>query len=244
MKSRLAFMEVSADQQATVAAVRPLIGKLIGKALDRFYARVRQQPETARFFRDGSHVSSAKAAQESHWMNIANGRFDEEFHASVRRIGAVHARIGLEPRWYVGAYALVLEELLAGIGRHYSPWRRALALFRAPTATDASIAIVKAALLDMELSLSVYFEEAQVERDAAITATEQALTALASGELTTTLSGLPGSFAVLESSYNEALGKLRDLIGSVTDSATTIRTGSGEIAQASEDLARRTESNA
>jgi methyl-accepting chemotaxis protein len=48
----------------------------------------------------------------------------------------------------------------------------------------------------------------------------------------------------LQASYNHALGRLRDLIGSVSESATAIRTGSGEIAQASEDLARRTESNA
>ncbi|MEG8053228.1 protoglobin domain-containing protein [Sphingomonas aerolata] len=115
---------MGADQQATVAAVRPLIESLIGGALDKFYDRVRNQPETSPFFRDAGHMTSAKSAQATHWMNIARGQFDASFYDSVRRIGTVHARIGLEPRWYVGAYALVLENLLEGIGRHYSPWRR------------------------------------------------------------------------------------------------------------------------
>ena len=48
----------------------------------------------------------------------------------------------------------------------------------------------------------------------------------------------------LKNNFNEALAKLRELIGAVGESALTIQTGSGEIAQASEDLARRTESNA
>ncbi len=244
VSSRLTFMEMGPKQQATVAAVRPLIQKIIGGALDRFYARVRQQPETAHFFRDTAHMDAAKSAQASHWLNIASGRFDEKFYGSVRRIGSVHARIGLEPRWYVGAYAVVLEVLLEGIGKEYSPWRRLMRGFRGPSATDATVAIVKAALLDMELSLSVYFEEAQVERNAAITATGSALNALAAGDLTNTLNGLPESFAPLEVSYNDALNQLRDLIGAVSQSTTTIRTGSHEIAQASEDLARRTESNA
>ncbi|KQU58067.1 chemotaxis protein [Sphingomonas sp. Leaf339] len=54
----------------------------------------------------------------------------------------------------------------------------------------------------------------------------------------------PPEYAAVKTNFNEAIDALRDLIGAVSESATTIRTGSGEIAQASEDLARRTESNA
>jgi methyl-accepting chemotaxis protein len=71
------------------------------------------------------------------------------------------------------------------------------------------------------------------------------LSELSDGNLTAAInSDFPAEYGVLKSNFNEALGKLRDLIGAVSESAMTIRTGSGEIAQASEDLARRTESNA
>jgi methyl-accepting chemotaxis protein len=50
--------------------------------------------------------------------------------------------------------------------------------------------------------------------------------------------------ATLKTNFNEAVSQLRGLIGSVITSAEQLRTGSIEIAQASEDLARRTESNA
>ena len=71
------------------------------------------------------------------------------------------------------------------------------------------------------------------------------LAALSKGDLTAEISAdYPADYAELKTNFNEALGSLRTLIGSVTQSTAAIRTGSGEIAHASEDLARRTEANA
>ncbi len=71
------------------------------------------------------------------------------------------------------------------------------------------------------------------------------LSALSRGDLTAQIQAdYPVDYAELKTNFNEALVSLRGLIGSVAESAVAIRTGSGEIAQASEDLARRTEANA
>jgi methyl-accepting chemotaxis protein len=68
---------------------------------------------------------------------------------------------------------------------------------------------------------------------------------LALGDLTATIDAdLTGPFAGIKRSFDAALRSLRDLIGTVGASAANIRTGAAEIAQASEDLARRTEGNA
>jgi len=68
---------------------------------------------------------------------------------------------------------------------------------------------------------------------------------LAKGDLTASITReFPGEYVQLKTNFNEAVSSLRTLIGSVMESAATINTGSTEIAQASEDLARRTESNA
>ncbi|MCD2325109.1 methyl-accepting chemotaxis protein, partial [Sphingomonas sp. IC-56] len=73
----------------------------------------------------------------------------------------------------------------------------------------------------------------------------ESLSRLTNGDLTADVTAdVPPAYAELKANFNEALASLRTLIGSVAESATAIRTGSGEIAQASEDLARRTEANA
>ncbi|MEW9855011.1 methyl-accepting chemotaxis protein [Novosphingobium sp. M1R2S20] len=244
ISSRLSFMAFGAEQRRRVAALKPQISALIGGALERFYSQARATPVTAAFFRDGAHMQKAKAAQQAHWLHIADGEFDDEFYQSVRRIGSVHARIGLEPRWYIGAYALVLEDLLRGLARKQTLMGRVRAFFGRSDAQEVSIAIMKAALLDMDLSVSIYFEQAQADRTLAVEKLTGALESLAKGDMSADLAGLPEAFAALEHNYNSAVANLRELIGSVIESTDQIRAGSGEIAIASEDLARRTESNA
>ncbi|MBC9032523.1 MCP four helix bundle domain-containing protein [Sphingomonas sp. JC676] len=71
------------------------------------------------------------------------------------------------------------------------------------------------------------------------------LLSLTQGDLTAQIkTDFPTAYAELKTNFNEAIESLRSLIGSVMESTATIRVGSGEIAQASEDLARRTEGNA
>lgn len=214
IQSRLDFMGLNKEQRATLAAMQPMVKIHVGAALDNFYATARKTASTRAMFRDDQHMLKAKAQQEAHWQRISSGRFDDEFYDSVRRIGGVHARIGLEPRWYIGAYGLVLEGLLRAIGKRSTPLQRLLGRFRGPSDTEASIAIVKAALVDMEMSVSMYLEVAQSERDKAMAET-----------------------AIRDET-------LRELLDWINNIASSLRVGAGEIAQAAEDLARRTESNA
>ncbi len=237
-------MEMDQPQLDQLRAAKPIVERAIGPALDRFYARATATPETAQFFRDTAHMARAKGAQERHWARISDATFDDEYLDGARRIGAVHARIGLEPRWYIGSYALVIEGLIESAHRHMPWWRRALSLFRGPGAVATSIALTKAALLDMEVSLSVYFEMAQADREAAVTKLQGALGAMADGDLTRDLDGMPASFAALERAFNETMGKMRVMIGAVSEGTGRLASGIGEISTASEDLARRTESNA
>ncbi|WP_448664841.1 methyl-accepting chemotaxis protein [Sphingomonas sp. CJ20] len=244
LRSRLAFMEMDQDQLDQLRSAQSIVRSSIGPALDRFYARASATPETARFFTDTAHMARAKAAQERHWARISEGTFDAEYMDGARRIGATHARIGLDPRWYIGSYAIVIEGLMRSAHRNLPWWRRALAMFRGPSAVDVSVALTKAALLDMEVSLSVYFEVEEADRTAAVSKLEDMFNALAGGDLTRTLEGMPKNFAAVERAYNDTIDKMRTMIGAVTEGTGRIASGIGEISTASEDLARRTESNA
>ncbi|MBW4330330.1 methyl-accepting chemotaxis protein [Stakelama sp. CBK3Z-3] len=85
-----------------------------------------------------------------------------------------------------------------------------------------------------------------VEEQAAVVREFSAqLERVADGDLTAEVTAdLTGDYAVLKDNFNHALVNLRELLGQVQGTVSAIRTGSHEIAQASEDLARRTEANA
>ena len=87
--------------------------------------------------------------------------------------------------------------------------------------------------------------EADAEQAHVLGALETQLDALSRGDLTASIDApVAARFDSVKGNFNRAVTNLRTLIAQVLESATTIRTGSTEIAAASEDLARRTEANA
>ncbi|QDX25761.1 HAMP domain-containing protein [Sphingomonas suaedae] len=86
---------------------------------------------------------------------------------------------------------------------------------------------------------------AEAEQKQVIDTLSHHLETLAQGDLSRGIDAeFSGSYAGLKANFNGAVESLRTLIQSVMDSARTIGAGSSEIEQASEDLARRTESAA
>jgi methyl-accepting chemotaxis protein len=83
------------------------------------------------------------------------------------------------------------------------------------------------------------------EQAEVVAALRSSLEALTRGDFTAEIrADFPPAYAELKANFNEALSSLRGLVGSVMSSTENITTGSVQIAQASEDLSRRTEANA
>ncbi|PZT96931.1 MAG: chemotaxis protein [Brevundimonas sp.] len=226
-------------------------------ALDAFYDRIRATPETRRFFQDETHMGRAKSAQIGHWDAIIDGRIDEDYGRAVAAIGRTHARIGLEPRWYIGGYGVLLGELIKAVATRP---RKAFAGAAHDRRTGQALAeLNQRALLDMDLAISIYLETLEAERDQAaaakaeadarqaevVAALGQALKTLAQGDLGVSIQAeFPPEYETLKADFNAAAASLRQAFGAVADSAEAVRTGSGELAIASDDLAVRTERQA
>ncbi|URD60530.1 methyl-accepting chemotaxis protein [Sphingomonas sp. KRR8] len=96
-----------------------------------------------------------------------------------------------------------------------------------------------------QVHLQAAKDRCEADQQLVVATLSESLDRLAKGDLSTSVSAeFSGDYAALKTNFNEAVAQLRSLIGSVITSAEQLRTGSIEIAQASEDLARRTESNA
>ena len=88
-------------------------------------------------------------------------------------------------------------------------------------------------------------EEKREQTDLIVGSIGAGLAALAAGDLSVRVEAeLSGPFAKLKEDFNAAMISVEQTIGMVVESATNIRTGSKEIAQAADDLSRRTEQQA
>jgi methyl-accepting chemotaxis protein len=255
---RLQFLGLDAGA-SELRQARPVIENALGPALSAFYDRVRAAPEVRRLFRDEAHIARARDAQEAHWRVIAGGDYGAAYVEEVRRIGEAHARIGLEPRWYVAGYALILEQILTAVIA--ASWPKGLGVSREGKDRLARTvgAVVKAALLDIDLGVGVYLDAKDAARERleaesraaearqaeALAALAGAIGRLANGDLVSRLEAQVGAeFQAVKGDFNQALVALRETLAAVSGSTEQIRASADEIAQASDDLSRRTERQA
>ncbi|KPQ06732.1 MAG: methyl-accepting chemotaxis protein [Rhodobacteraceae bacterium HLUCCA12] len=251
LAERLDFFGIDEDVRAQLRCMAPMVNTAMPGALDAFYAKVQATPDVARYFSGASAVEKAKTMQGTHWAGIVSGEFGPAYTDAVRRIGGVHARIGLEPRWYIGGYARILahivDDLVAGTAGKGGFLRRG----RDDSAASVK-ALIRAALLDMDLAISIYLDNleerrhaAEQERAASLQRIAEALERIAEGDLTVQIDAATSQSAPeLGASFARAVDGLRDIVTNVRDTGTAIKHSSSEIAQASDDLARRTEQQA
>src|SRR5690606_29251787 len=109
LRERLDFLGLDEGALARLAALAPSTGKHLPTALERFYGILAKVPAVSRFFSGGEQMNRAKSSQLDHWHAIATGQLNDAYLRSSHAIGARHARIGLEPRWYIGGYGLIME---------------------------------------------------------------------------------------------------------------------------------------
>ena len=229
-----------ANEQAALKRVGRKVAASLDGALVRFYATISAMPAIAGLFSGRGQMDSAARSQKNHWLTLFDQGFTESYLKRATMIGRVHAEIGLDPRWYIGGYGIILDQL---IQRMVAPGLLGLLPWKRRQARELSL-LVRASLLDMDLALSSYFEAEGASRDVALGRMGEVLQALAQGDLTARMSDLPGAYACAEDDFNAAMDSFQQMMAGIVSGIGSISTASAEIRTASDDLALRNEQQA
>jgi rsbT co-antagonist protein RsbR len=109
LRSRRAFFELTDEDLARLASLRTFAEKHTEGIVDDFYQLLLGHPETRRFFPDEVTVRRVKRTQREYFLGLFAGRCDLAYVEDRLRVGAIHERIGLAPKWYLGAYRRYLQ---------------------------------------------------------------------------------------------------------------------------------------
>lgn len=165
IQQRLDFMGIDEETKETLREMRPMLEDALPKVLTGFYQIVKKWPNTNNFFQNDGHMDMAKNAQIRHWMSIIEGTFSQNYVSSVRKIGETHARIGLEPRWYIGGYAYIVSEVEKIIIAQTEAKGLMANNMDAVTKAQRQVsAFTKAVMLDMDFAISIYLEASEARR--------------------------------------------------------------------------------
>jgi methyl-accepting chemotaxis protein len=153
---RKKFMMITAEVSQLLPELWKAILPSLPEILDGFYAHVSSVAALSEMV--GEQSQRLKTAQTTHWERLFSGRFDDAYVEGIRAIGLTHNRIGLQPRFYIGGYNFVHQQLIALLIRKYR-W--------SPAKQTAAIQAVTAAInVDMATAISVYQEAMMEEREA------------------------------------------------------------------------------
>lgn len=157
LEERLAFLGWNDADLRTLVALEPLLERHAERFVAAFYRHLLSFEGTRELLRSPEVKERLLSKQREYLLSLGSASVDEAYCDERIRIGRVHDRIGLEPRWYLGAYATyfsLLAPLVAEVHHEDS------------TATANTLAsLMKRLLLDAELAIEAY----NVAHDAKLT---------------------------------------------------------------------------
>jgi signal transduction histidine kinase len=139
------YLEFDGADIGRLKAILPRYIVLIGGLVDRFYDHLLSFQHTKTVLAREDVAGRLKAAQRQYLRTLAEGEYGEAYLRDRIRIGLVHERIGLAPRWYLGAYWIYIRELLPVLLPETAPAER-----------EQVLSLLKIILLDMMLVTESY----------------------------------------------------------------------------------------
>lgn len=151
MEERLRFLNIDRDVVAELRKAKDILEPAMNEMLDRFYAHILGEPELRALFVDPESIDRARAAQQKHWQEaLFDGNYGNDYYEKANQIGRAHARVGLTPNWYIGAYSQMLGQFIDLITASY--------VDRNETPTRIIQAVSKIVFLDMDLVIQCYLD--------------------------------------------------------------------------------------
>lgn len=155
LEQRLAFLGLGDADLSLLAGLRPLLERHADALVGAFYRHLLSFAPTRALLVDPAVKERLLGKQREYLLSLGRPQFDEDYLEERRRIGETHDRVGLPPRWYLGAYAhyysllapLVSEQLRAD----------------PPRAETTLVALMRVLMLDAQIAMEAYIERQQRE---------------------------------------------------------------------------------
>lgn len=145
---RKRYLELADTDIKTIKQLQSALAEAHDRLMDSFYTHLLSFTETSAFLNDPQAIEALKHKQSEYFASLLSGQYDWDYVLDRLRVGIVHHKIGLEPRWYFGAYSKYLCSLLPEI------WEAAN--YDAKLATNGIKALLKVVFLDIELAIETY----------------------------------------------------------------------------------------
>lgn len=200
-----------------------------------FYDNIERFPDLIKLISAvGSSTERLKVTQRQYLLELFSGEYGAAYLERRLRIGVVHHRIGLDPRWYLGSYSVYTQALLPLVRRRF-PWNRG-------KQERAAQAVIKLLSLDAQLAIDTYIQSltaslrevslSKDDVDRRVAGYRRFIAQVATGDLTRRIE-MAGDdeLGSLGDQLNDMVHKLSSMARSVNEASSSMMTAVAELQQ-------------
>lgn len=148
---RLQFLQLNDEDAERLRALGPVFQSYQVEFAEGFYEHLYRFPETAQFLEDPDRLTRLKALQQQHFRELLDAHWDTDYVQRRRRMGSMHAEIGLAPQLFLGAFNQYAQLCF----RHFATQRG----YELDGDLGWLLSLIKVIFLDVGLGLDAYFEQ-------------------------------------------------------------------------------------
>jgi rsbT co-antagonist protein RsbR len=142
------FLQFGDSDVDNLIEINDLARRYANSVIEDFYEHLLSFEETRTFFRDPEVLKCVQSAQLEYFLRLTQGNYDLAYAQNRRRIGAIHERIELPVKAYLGMYNYYLRAVATRLVEAYEgdPKR----------AWSAFLSLMKLTFLDIGLAIDTY----------------------------------------------------------------------------------------
>jgi len=157
IERRMSFIGISDQDVTLLSEMEGFAKKYADQIVAAFYNHLLSFRETRLLLKDKGIIDRLITSQKNYLLDIFRGKYDKPYFERRLRIGAVHHKIGLKPKWYMESYSFYENHLSSLIAHTYQ--------HEPDRGLARDQALRKIFRIDMVLALEYYFHQYYREVD-------------------------------------------------------------------------------
>ncbi|MBD7985853.1 globin-coupled sensor protein [Sporosarcina sp. Sa2YVA2] len=115
IKSQLTMSNLTENDLAILRVLIPEVKTNAESIVSNFYVNLENEESLRKIISNNSTVDRLRITLEKHISEMFDGKIDKQYVEARHRIAVIHARIGLEPKWYLSSFQDLLNSFFAVI---------------------------------------------------------------------------------------------------------------------------------
>ncbi|OIJ21390.1 hypothetical protein BKP45_01010 [Anaerobacillus alkalidiazotrophicus] len=153
---QLKIIDLTLEDLKLIKGLQPLLNENKGALVDTFYETILKAENLKEIIEKHSSVNRLRQTLETHIFEMFNGVIDYHYIEKRIKVAKMHIHIGLEPKWYMGAFQNLFSSIQQVIQKNITD---------PSTQADSVNVISKLLNFEQQLVLEAYEKENLLQRE-------------------------------------------------------------------------------